>query len=202
MSIVEQLAWTGVALGILSFSLSGAFAISMRRSHHGLIRSGRNGLGKLASQWHVQMAQILASINFLLLFISVLIVLGAPVQDTPRGIARLTVLNVITAMLAYLSVRAAAFHERFDRYVSHLKDSFGEIGDQRLTVMAGIMVMDELSELQKRIAGMESEVVTLRKTRDEALTKADKNDSVLTGALGALAQRMEDLATALVVPKA
>ncbi|TIV11121.1 MAG: cell division protein ZapA, partial [Mesorhizobium sp.] len=23
--------------------------------------------------------------------------------------------------------------ERFDRYVSHLKDSFGEIGDQRLT---------------------------------------------------------------------
>ncbi|TIP15856.1 MAG: cell division protein ZapA, partial [Mesorhizobium sp.] len=40
--------------------------------------------------------------------------------------------------------------ERFDRYVMHLKDSFGEIGDQRLTVMAGIMVMDELSELNKR----------------------------------------------------
>lgn len=33
---------------------------------------------------------------------------------------------------------------------------------------------------------------TLRKTRDDALTKADKNDSALTGALGALAQRMED----------
>ncbi len=43
--------------------------------------------------------------------------------------------------------------QRFDRYVSHLKDSFGEIGDQRLTVMAGIMVMDELSELQKRRHG-------------------------------------------------
>ena len=48
--------------------------------------------------------------------------------------------------------------QRFDRYVSHLKESFGEIGDQRLTVMAGIMVMDELSELQKRVKGMESEV--------------------------------------------
>ena len=47
--------------------------------------------------------------------------------------------------------------QRFDRYVSHLKDLFGEIGDQRLTVMAGIMVMDELSELQKRVKGMESE---------------------------------------------
>ena len=38
--------------------------------------------------------------------------------------------------------------QRFDRYVGHLKDSFGEIGDQRLTVMAGIMVMDELSDEQ------------------------------------------------------
>ena len=89
--------------------------------------------------------------------------------------------------------------QRFDRYVSHLKDSFGEIGDQRLTVMAGIMVMDELSELQKRVMGMESEVVTLRKTRDDALTKADKNDSALTGALGGLAQRMEALAEKLAV---
>ena len=61
--------------------------------------------------------------------------------------------------------------QRFDRYVSHLKDSFGEIGDQRLTVMAGIMVMDELAELQKRVKGMEGEVSTLRKTRDDALTQ-------------------------------
>ena len=84
---------------------------------------------------------------------------------------------------------------RFDRYVLHLKDSFGEIGDQRLTVMAGIMVMDELAELQKRVKGMETEVQTLRKTRDEALLKADRNDSALTGALSSLAERMEDLAT-------
>ena len=78
----------------------------------------------------------------------------------------------------------------------------GEIGDQRLTVMAGIMVMDELSELQKRVKGMESEVLTLRKTRDEALTKADKSDNVLTTALDALAQRMEDLAMTLAIKKA
>jgi cell division protein ZapA len=92
--------------------------------------------------------------------------------------------------------------ERFDRYVMHLKNSFGEIGDQRLTVMAGIMVMDELNELQKRIAGMEGEIGTLRKTRDEALTKADRSDTQLTGALGALAERMEVLAEKLALPKA
>jgi len=91
---------------------------------------------------------------------------------------------------------------RFDRYVTHLKGSFGEIGDQRLTVMAGIMVMDELAELQRRMQGLESEVATLRKTRDDALTKADKNDAALTGALASLAERMEGLAGKLSSRKA
>ena len=88
---------------------------------------------------------------------------------------------------------------RFDRYVLHLKDSFGEIGDQRLTVMAGIMVMDELAELQRRVRGLETEIATLRKTRDDALLKADKNDAAVTGALASLAERMEDLAGKLAV---
>lgn len=87
--------------------------------------------------------------------------------------------------------------ERFDRYVMHLKTSFGEIGDHRLSVMAGIMVMDELAELQKRLHGMESEIATLRKTRDEALMKADKRDSAVTGALADLAGRIEALTAKL-----
>lgn len=87
--------------------------------------------------------------------------------------------------------------QRFDRYVGHLKDSFGEIGDHRLAVMAGIMVMDELSELQHRTKGLETEIATLRKTRDEALSKADKTDAALVGALSTLAERMEKLAARL-----
>ena len=87
--------------------------------------------------------------------------------------------------------------QRFDRYVSHLKESFGEIGDHRLAVMTGIMVMDELSELQRRVTGLETEVGILRKTRDEALVKADKNDAALIGALSGLAERMEGLTSRL-----
>ncbi|WP_040677537.1 cell division protein ZapA [Nitratireductor pacificus] len=83
--------------------------------------------------------------------------------------------------------------QRFDRYVMHLKGSFGEIGDHRLSVMAGIMVMDELAELQKRMKGMEGEIATLRKTRDDALNKADKNDAALTGVLLEMAERIEAL---------
>ena len=88
---------------------------------------------------------------------------------------------------------------RFDRYVSHLKESFGEIGDQRLTVMAGIMVMDELSELQRRVRGLETEIATLRKTRDDALLKADEKEAAVTGALTSLAERMEELARKVAV---
>lgn len=86
---------------------------------------------------------------------------------------------------------------QLDRYVRHLKDSFGEIGDLRLTVMAGIMVLDELAELKKKIRGMESEMETLRKTRDDALLKADKNDAAITGVLAGLADRIEQVTTRL-----
>ncbi|WP_424992848.1 cell division protein ZapA [Oceaniradius stylonematis] len=82
---------------------------------------------------------------------------------------------------------------RLDKYVTHLKGSFGEIGDLRLTVMAGIMIMDELSELQKRVKGLESELDSVRKTRDEALSKADRVDETLTERLTALAAKIESV---------
>lgn len=80
---------------------------------------------------------------------------------------------------------------RFDKYVSHLKSSFGEIGDQRLTVMAGIMVMDELVEAQRRVKGLEAEMESVRKTRDQALAKADRVDDHLSERLTELARRID-----------
>ena len=88
---------------------------------------------------------------------------------------------------------------RFDRYVTHLKSSFGEIGDLRLTVMAGIMVMDELSEVQKRLTDLEEEVGSLRQSRDEVQARAGREDAALTSALASLAGRMEVLAEKLAV---
>ena len=87
---------------------------------------------------------------------------------------------------------------KFDKYVGHLKSSFGEIGDQRITVMAGIMVMDELSELQKRVKGIETEMVALRKTRDDALGKADKRDEALVTRLTHVTEQIESIAAKLV----
>ncbi|MFS2325253.1 MULTISPECIES: cell division protein ZapA [Brucella] len=84
--------------------------------------------------------------------------------------------------------------DRFDQYVTHLKSSFGEIGDLRLTVMSGIMVMDELAETQKRVKALEKEVENLRHSHDEALTNADRNDAAVTGMLADVAARLEQVA--------
>lgn len=83
---------------------------------------------------------------------------------------------------------------RFDRYVSHLKSQFGEIGDLRLTVMSGIMVMDELHEMQRKMRGLESELETLKKTRDNALSRVEKTDQEVAAALMEVTGRIEAIA--------
>jgi len=42
-----------------------------------------------------------------------------------------------------------------DEKLVQLREAFGEIGDTRLTVMAAIMVADELSEARRRIHALE-----------------------------------------------
>ncbi len=87
--------------------------------------------------------------------------------------------------------------ERFDRYVGHLKSQFGEIGDLRITVMAGIMIMDELSETSRRIAALEAEVASLKTNSDGVLESQRQNEQVVVSALGELAMRLESLTAKL-----
>ncbi|MBB6178125.1 cell division protein ZapA [Pseudorhizobium flavum] len=86
---------------------------------------------------------------------------------------------------------------RFDQYVGHLKSQFGEIGDLRITVMAGIMVMDELSELSRKVASLEAEVEKLNSARAGALEDRDQNEQVLVSTLSELTGRLDSLAAKL-----
>ena len=81
----------------------------------------------------------------------------------------------------------------FDQYVGHLKSQFGEIGDLRLTVMAGIMVMDELSELARKVAACEAEVASLKSARDGESEHYQHHEQLLVSTLGDLAGRIEAL---------
>lgn len=87
--------------------------------------------------------------------------------------------------------------KRFDSYVGGLKDSFGEIGDQRLTVMAGVMVTDELVEVQKKLRGVETELASLRRTRDDALDNMNVRENELAVSLNAAAEKIEKIGAKL-----
>ncbi len=79
---------------------------------------------------------------------------------------------------------------QFDRYVGHLKSQFGEIGDLRITVMAGIMIMDEMSELKRRLGALEADMTALKEGRDGALAGSQRKEELLTGAIGELTERL------------
>ena len=85
----------------------------------------------------------------------------------------------------------------FDRYVGHLKSQFGEIGDLRLTVMAAIMVMDELSEANRQTAALEAELAGLRQSRDGMTAVAEKNDELVATMLSELATQVKAISTKL-----
>jgi cell division protein ZapA len=66
---------------------------------------------------------------------------------------------------AHLEALAAQIESR----IGELRGAFGEIGDQRLTVMAAITIADELSESRRRIGELEKKIDDL----SHAALKAD-----------------------------
>lgn len=85
----------------------------------------------------------------------------------------------------------------FDRYISHLRGQFGEIGDLRLTVMAGIMVTDELAELNRKLASLQAEVEAHRRDASGAAEKKAQDDTLVINAISDLASRMNGITTKL-----
>lgn len=93
--------------------------------------------------------------------------------------------------------RLSGLARRFDAAISQLRGSFGEIGDQRLVVMAGIMMTDHLSEAERRLQAAQDEVAALRDSRDSVLTRTDEIEHDVSHRLEAAATRIEALAEAL-----
>lgn len=63
---------------------------------------------------------------------------------------------------------------RLDQYIAHLKTNFGEIGDHRLAVMAGIMVIDEMEEIKRENKKLQEDykaLLRLHNERDRTMEK-------------------------------
>jgi cell division protein ZapA len=81
--------------------------------------------------------------------------------------------------------------ESFETRIESLRGKFGEIGDARLTVMAALMVCDEMVDANLRIRALEEELVALRDVRVVATDRARATQTAVANALNAAADRIE-----------
>ncbi len=87
--------------------------------------------------------------------------------------------------------------DRFNNHVEALKGAVGEIGDNRLTVMAGIAVVDELAEAEKRIKALETEVLVLTRAGQEVAAEIEALEAKFAAKLSDAAKAIEGVASAL-----
>ncbi|MEM7290230.1 MAG: cell division protein ZapA [Pseudomonadota bacterium] len=83
--------------------------------------------------------------------------------------------------------------EAFDARVNNLKGAFGEIGDQRLTVMAGVMLTDEMQELQKKVDGLQDELAQLQESGALQSREKQAGDGELAKSIDTIAKTIEQL---------
>ncbi len=93
--------------------------------------------------------------------------------------------------------RLLGLAEGFDGWINELRGAFGEIGDQRWTVMAGIMATDQLVELEKKVARLEEELATVRDASSVAREALDRREAETASAIATAAQKIEVLAESL-----
>jgi cell division protein ZapA len=87
--------------------------------------------------------------------------------------------------------------ERFNGHVEQLKGAVGEIGDNRLTVMAGIAVVDELAEAERKIKALETEVLVLTRAGQEVAAEIETLEAKFAGKLADAAKALEGVAGVL-----
>jgi cell division protein ZapA len=87
--------------------------------------------------------------------------------------------------------------KRFNEQVEGLKGAVGEIGDNRLTVMAGIAVLDELAEAERRISLLESQVAELTAAGQEIAGEYEALEQQFAERLARAAGALEGIADTL-----
>jgi cell division protein ZapA len=94
----------------------------------------------------------------------------------------------------------ARLAEQFDQRIGALRSQFGEIGDARLTVMAALMVADELSETVRRLTKAQDDLAALQNARVIAADSDHATQAAMVQAFHTAAARIEDLAKRLARP--
>ena len=80
-----------------------------------------------------------------------------------------------------------------DQRIIDLRRKFGEIGDTRLTVMAALMLADELAEATQKMRRLEDEIAALQDARLVAGDRAKAASDAVVGAFNSAAERLEGI---------
>jgi cell division protein ZapA len=87
--------------------------------------------------------------------------------------------------------------ERLNQTIELLRARFGEIGDQRLTVMAAITMADQNSEAERRLTQLESKVAGMEEARAAVVERQQSSEMAVARSIEAMAERVEALAVRL-----
>ena len=88
----------------------------------------------------------------------------------------------------------AGLAERLNAAIEALRERFGEIGDQRLTVMAAITFADQSAEAARRIAALEAQLAESERARAASAEVDAVGAERAAQAIVAVAERIESLA--------
>jgi cell division protein ZapA len=86
---------------------------------------------------------------------------------------------------------------QFNGRVEAFKGGFGEIGDARLIVMAGIALVDELAEAERRIDDLKADVAELTTAGREVTLEIEELEQKFAQRLAEAARKVESIATAI-----
>lgn len=75
--------------------------------------------------------------------------------------------------------------------VTKLKKTFGQVGDSRLLLMAGLVVADKLDETVRRIEALEGEIEGLKDARTAAVERSRMLETTVAERLAKTAERLE-----------
>ena len=88
-----------------------------------------------------------------------------------------------------------------DGRVKMMRESFGEIGDLRLTVMAALMITDEFFEERRKGEDIRAAMEADKAARGQVADQVNQRDVTIAGALDALTLRIERITRMLAAPQ-
>jgi cell division protein ZapA len=86
-----------------------------------------------------------------------------------------------------------ALAEYLSSHVDTMKRKFGQVGDDRLILMASLLVTDELWELRRQMQELKASLAEARRDRSISDESAKSAQSDLAQKVGAVADRLERL---------